>query len=100
MGQKVAKSGRVVAQSNLMPMRVEVVGSESLESASGVVHGLCWRGMLIGMLWGKAPKAGMGGAGWVKSPMFIAAKMVVISMMSAMWWLLWGYALALTRAMQ
>ncbi len=51
------------------------------------------------MLWGKAPEAGMVGAGWVNLRPCMLAKRVVIAMMSAMWLLLWGYVPALTRAM-
>ncbi len=85
LGWKVAKLGRVGARSNLMLPRVDALGSRSMESACGVVSGSCWRGVSIGMLWGKAPKAGMVGAGWVDLRSSISAKWTVISVMSTMW---------------
>ncbi len=56
--------------------------------------------MSMGMLRGKVPKGGTGGAGWVKSRSNISANQAVIALMSAMWSALWGYVPALTRAMQ
>ncbi len=90
VGWKVLKFGWVLAWSNSMPPRVEALGSFPMERYCRRMCGSCWRGRLSWMLWEKAPKAGMVGADWVSSQSCMSAKQVVISMMSAMWLLLWG----------